>query len=442
MNKEVIIIGGGVAGLSAGIAAVQHDIRPIILERNRYLGGRVRSFHATDLQRTLDNGQHLISAAYHQTIAYLRTVGSLDKIHFQKKLQVDFVRQPEQQFLFQSCFLPSPLHFLLPLLIHKKLAKVKFGKLVEFVQKSRQVKPAQLRKMTVSEWLKFCGQENNLITLLYQPLTFSILNTPVEEASAYLLCRAMEDSFLHSFKGARLGIPKDWLGEIFVKPAEDFIQKHGGSIYRLNAVSKFIQEGDRISSVISNKQPFDSPWIINTTPPHALASVLRESGIRQLNQIQSDLTGFSYHPILTANIFLKEALPVRFPAAVLDSPIQWIFPHPRNDGQREEFGYALVTSAADELAAKPASDIISVVEKELARVLGVSGRIIDYKIIKEKRATIAQTPEALQWRQPPETAISNFFLAGDWTDTDLPATIEGAILSGRRALELVLKNMG
>lgn len=437
MNKEVIIIGGGVAGLSAGIAAVQHGIRPIILERNRYLGGRVRSFHPTDLQRTIDNGQHLISAAYLHTIAYLQTVGSLNKIHFQKKLQVNFIRQPEQQFLFQSHFLPAPFHFLLPLLLHKKLAAVSFGKIAEFVQKSRQVKPAQLRKMTVKEWLKFCGQENNLISLLYQPLTFSILNTPVEEASAYLLCRAMENSFLHSFKSARLGIPKDWLGEIFVKPAEEFILKHGGSIYRLTAVTKFVRKGEQISSVISSKQPFDSPWIINTTPPHALASVLRKSQIQQLEQIQSALTRFSYHPIVTVNIFLKEALPLRFPTAVLDSPIQWIFLHPRRDGQGDDFGYALVASAADELAAKPADEIISLVKKELQRIFGVSVQMIDYKIIKEKRATIAQTPAVLQLRQTPETPISNLLLAGDWSDTGLPATIEGAILSGRRALELI-----
>ncbi|MEJ2635857.1 MAG: hydroxysqualene dehydroxylase HpnE [Calditrichia bacterium] len=443
MNKEIIIIGGGLAGISAAIHAIQHGFRPIILEKNRELGGRVRSVYANDIHQTIDNGQHILSAAYDETIRMLKQTGSLHKVYFQKNFNIHFIKSQRRHFVFRTFALPSPLHFFIPLMLQKKFTGTNTAEYISFVRKNIGLKEAELRKMTVSQWLSFTGQSKNLRTLLWEPLTHSILNASMEEASAYLLQQAVNQSFLHSRKRAALGIPRDWLGNIFVTPAEKFISDKGGSIHRLCSLHKFISENGHINSIVTRKQQFYSPWIISTVPPYALKSVLEESQIQSLNRLTEKCGRFSYNPIITINIFLRAPINVQFPVAPVASPLQWIFPHPSQNSGKAGYGYALVISAANQWTIKNADQIIDMVKGELFRILGINlnnnHKLIKYKIIKEKRATVSQTPEFLKLRPAVETPIDNFFLAGDWVATGLPATIESAVKSGRMAVEAVVK---
>ena len=443
MDRDVIIIGGGLAGLSAAVQAIQHGFRPIILEKNKHLGGRVRSFYAPDIGREIDNGQHVLSAAYQETIRFIKTIGSEDQILYQKNFQTNFSKKDGTKLLFKTLSLPAPFHFFLPLIFSKNFTGVRLSGLWRFSWRNIGLSVKRIKQMTIKEWLEYTGQSTEVQKFLWQPLAYSILNTPVETGSAFLLKQAISKSFFHSRRNARLILPKSWLGDVFIAPAEKFLVKHGAEIHCLTTTEKIEFRDDRARKIVTSKGNFNAPWIISTVPPFALKEILENSGDVVIRNSITGLDKFEYNPIMTINIFLDRSIEADFPLAFIDSPLQWMFPHPHKAASQTDYGYALVISAANYWADKSREEIIDMVSVELLNHLGVrfetTHKLLKYKIIKEKRATIAQTPEFVRERPGTETGIPNFFLAGDWIDTGLPATIEGAMVSGRLAMESIIR---
>ena len=191
--------------------------------------------------------------------------------------------------------------------------------------------------------------------------------------------------------------------------------------------------------VFTTKRTFEVPWVISAVPPHALSTIISNSGLPELSLLQKNLGSFDYHPIITINIFCQKPLIFDFPLLLISSPIHWIFPHPRS-----ATSYAVVISAAEQWVDSGHQEIIEMVVKEFKYYLGIDlqkdNQLLAYKIVKEKRATIAQTPPSLAWRPATRTALRHFYLAGDWTATGLPATIEGAVLSGKKAVEVIVQD--
>ena len=441
MKDKILIIGGGVAGLSAAVNAIDQGLRPVIIEKNRYLGGRVRSFVAGDLQRNIDNGQHVLSSAYEKTRWLLQKIGSLDKVYFQKNFETHFVRTPSEHLYFRAAFLPPPFHFFFPLLRHQAFTQIQFKDFWNFWQQSRLLSPAGLKELTISQWLDKCGQGEKIRELLWKPLSLSILNTPPESGSALLLQQALQYSFIGSRKNSGLGIPRTWLSEIFADPAENYIRQAGGEIHLLDTVQTIKPLQNDSLQLITQKNSFEADQVIAAIPPFSLCEILENSPLPELNDLTAKLKKFDYHPIMTINIFCRQPLEFTFPISCVSSPVQWIFAHPQSG---DDHSYALVVSAADQWMERSREEVMEMVEAELLRLLGVDlqkeNQILCYKIIKEKRATIAQTPHSLTLRPETRTALKNFILAGDWTSTGLPATIEGAIRSGITAIDAILSN--
>lgn len=438
-SPEVIIAGGGVAGISAAIAALERGLKPLLLERTAQLGGRARSLYARDAGNPIDTGQHVLSAAYMETCQFLQKIGSLDKIDFQKRLRVDFRLHFRRNFRFRAWPLPAPLHFLLPLLLNSPLGKTDREFLFRQAWRTRQFSPAQLKKMTVREWLDAAGKAPFLEKLLWEPLTLATLNAPIEQASAFLLHQVLEKAFLGTSRRSGLGIPKTLLGDIFVAPAEEYIRKHGGEIRAGSTVKKVLIEDGRAAGVETRGgEILPTPYLILALPPHALTRLIGDSpGLA--SAFRQDFSQFCYSPIITANLWLKNPLPGDFPMALVDSPAQWIFRLPDTSGKSESFGYAVVISAAFELAERSSAEILELLRREFRHFFGKDIfqdlHLLAGKVVKEKSATILQTPGTLKLRPPCRTNLPNLFLAGDWIDTGLPATIESAVVSGKMAVE-------
>jgi squalene-associated FAD-dependent desaturase len=437
-RKEIIIIGGGVAGIAAAVAALEKGWKPVLLERTGQLGGRVRSLYAKDAGSFIDNGQHVLSASYAETRWLLSHIGSLDKVDFQKRLSVDFRLHRKRNFYFRSWPLPAPLHFLLPLLSRSPLAKTDRKFLYRWARITRQLSAGELKRITVREWLDLAGKAPFLEQLLWEPLTLATLNTPLKQASAFLLHRVLEEAFLGTSRNSGLGIPRAMLSDIFAAPAEKYIRDNGGEIQTLTAVKKLLSRGDRITEIETAKgERIKTPALILAIPPHALVHLMADSpGLAEY--FPHDFSRFRYAPIITINLWFKKPLPGQFPMALVDSPLQWIFKLPQTVAGEEKHGYTVVISAAFEMVEKSQQEILQIVEREFryffAESIFQNLQLLSAKIVKEKSATILQTPQSLKWRPSPRTAISNLFLAGDWIDTGLPATIESAVLSGKMSV--------
>ncbi len=196
---------------------------------------------------------------------------------------------------------------------------------------------------------------------------------------------------------------------------------------------RLLFDGQQLSHCeTASGETFSGAAFISAVPPQALSGVLQQSG-EQAASLLPRLEQFQYAPIITIYFRTRKALPASTPLAFINSPLQWMFELPDPGGHL----YSLVISAAVKEATLPRERLHALVCDELRRFWG-SRCLEDYgvgdiKIIKEKRATILQTPAAQRLRPPTRTAATNFFLAGDWIDTDLPATIESAVESARRA---------
>jgi squalene-associated FAD-dependent desaturase len=442
-NRNIVIIGGGVAGLSAAIYALDYGFTPLILEKNRYIGGRVRSFYAKDIEHIIDNGQHILATAYEETRSLLKKIGALEKVDFQTKFETRFLKSPKNDIHFRSASLPSPLHFFLPLLRHRNFTQISLKDFWHLFRYFVSPGAANLNEFTLTQWLEKYKQSREIKELLWHPLSLSILNTPPESASADLLLTAVRKSFLGPRKLAGLGIPKNWLSEIFAHPADQYLQMKGVEVELLSTVQKIVKSENQHFTVHTQKKTYDTSGIISTLPPFALKDILEGSSLPEMNQILEILPQFEYHAIMTINIWLTQELPGYFPASVVGSPIQWIFKHPQTEPGKMQYGYALVFSVADQWIELSREELITMVYRELVSLFGKSfndeSPISVYKIIKEKRATISQTPRMATIRPDSSTPLRDFKLAGDWTNTGLPATIEGAILSGRLAVKNMVK---
>ncbi|MBN2365267.1 MAG: FAD-dependent oxidoreductase [Calditrichaeota bacterium] len=439
MRNQVLIIGGGLSGLSAAIHAIGHGIKPVILEKNRHLGGRVRSLFSADIETIIDNGQHVLSAAYHETKNLLIKIGSIDQIYFQKNFEAAFARGINSQIYFRTVPLPSPWNFFVPLLKHRRFTGIPFRDFIHFVQKTRNPDSVLLEKMSVAEWLDYCSQGSAIRKLLWHPLCYSILNTPPQQGSAFLLFRAISASFLGPSSQSGLGIPLNWLSEIFAGPAQKYIEKFGGEIHHFTAVKRIKVEGSKIQKIVTNKSEFAAPHVIMAIPPFSLLALLENSPVNILNDIRQWMNQLKYHPIMTINFYLKEELPFQFPLLLISSPFHWIFPHPKMEQETKLAGYAAVISAAHYYNDYSRDEMINLLASELSKLSGANHEIVKFKIVTEKRATVSQDTVFLKKRPAFETEIENLFLAGDWVNTGLPATIEGAVLSGKLAVEAMLR---
>ena len=436
-DRQVVIIGGGVAGISAAVHAIENGWQPLVLEATPHPGGRARSFFAKDISHTIDNGQHVLSAAYHETIWLLKKLGSIDGVHFQPALEIYFQLNNQRKFAFRSSRLPAPFHFLLPLVRHAPLTGADWRFLRRFGWQWLKTSAEDLRGATVREWLDSIGNAPFLEKLLWEPITLATLNTPVHKASAFLLHQTLKLAFLGNAKTCGLGIPKTGLSELFAKPFAEYLAKNGGALRSGTIVRKIVAENGRISALETHRgEQIEAKTVISAIPPHALSRIL-ESSPEARNKLSLSLDKFEYSPIITVYLWLRKPIPTQFPAALVDSPVQWIFELPAT-GDADLHGYSLVISAAFDLANADDSAILEQVNSEFRHYflkdLQSDFGLAAHKIIREKRATFLQTPESLRHRPMTETGIANFFLSGDWIDTELPATIESAVVSGKMAI--------
>ena len=389
-DDRVAVIGGGLAGLSSAIALHAKGYRVTLFEAAGHAGGRCRSFFDSFLERNIDNGAHLMLAGNHEISTYVQTIGSTDTL---------------QRYPPVYCFFDKA---------HKRLRRFHLGpggfplSLIKDAFRLFRATP----QTTVADCL---GNSRNF-PLLWDPLCVSILNTPSCDASASLVRHVLWLIIKGGKSAASPSLPRGSLGTSLIEPALRFLERSGVPIHfhaRLRRLEE-VTEGMRLH--------FDDA--AHTTDRVVLALPHREA-----RRLLPELPDLSTHVIVNAHFRL--ASPPSFP---LSSPFlgmtggtaHWLF---WRDGV-----LSVTVSAADDLALQSNEAIAALLWDDCREALGLEESTMPpVRILRERQATIAHTPQTLTRRPEPGHYRGNLFLAGDWTDTGLPCTIEGALLSGKKA---------
>ena len=466
MDKlSVIIIGGGLSGLSAAIELCAHGQKVLLLEQHRYCGGRAYSFINAAAGDTVDNGQHLMMGCYHATRRYMRIIGTEYLTFLQPSLCIEFLHPSKRSLRLACPPLPAPLHLLGGLMrfqgipLKNRLEMLKVAKQLFYTSLSKE---QELDKLNVEEWFVKLGQSDLSRKFLWDVITIGALNNHPKNVSALMLFRILRAAFSGKRENSSILLPRVGLSDMLVNPAVEFIQRSGGEVLFGTEVSKVHFEDKKIISVSTQDgKEYRAQVFLSAVPWFGFERMLSNSGIRSEMVIRTpsgqlyDPDWFKASPIISIHLWLNRIIMDEEFAALIDTRVQWIFNKnsktmkPLSHGavkkqeteEKTRQQLSLVISGAQEFVDMSKEELIAIAMEDLKRILpkAKDANIVHSVVIKEKHATFSPSPGLEAKRPLPVTTIPNLFLAGDWTNTGFPATIEGAVLSGKKASELILK---
>jgi squalene-associated FAD-dependent desaturase len=440
-SPDVLIIGGGVAGLAAAVDCSSRGLSVLVVEQKPRLGGRTYSFLHQETGDEVDNGQHLMMGCYHSTLKFLRLIDRLDRVEIQKNLSITFRRTNHGSSTLSAVNLPAPFNVLVGLLrlniltLSERLSLLRVG--LELIIKNPDTNK-HLQSITVAQWLNETKQPSANKKYLWNIIAIGALNDVPEKISAALFVKVLKSAFFGKRKNSSIMIPKSGLSTVLVEGAEKHIVTNGGTILTNTSVKRIEIKNSTIQSV-----ELDSGAVVN---PKTIISAIPYFDIPKIfenpeNIGLHNLDKFISSPILSIHLWFDVHFIQEEFAALIDSPIHWVFNKSKIYGREHKrlMYLALVISGAHDLINTEKEQLVQMAHKELQRFYPASAvaAIVHSLIIKEKRATFSPMVGMEQHRPSHETSIKNLFLAGDWTNTKLPATIEGAIQSGFACSALV-----
>ncbi len=424
-GARVAVIGAGWAGLAAAVTLMDRGVRPVVYEAARQPGGRARQ--VTLDGKALDNGQHILIGAYHETLRMMRRVGADPA---QLLLRLPLRLSMNDGFEFRRARLPAPLDTLYALLTARGLTLAERVRATRFGVHLRRIGFRLEADQPLAQFLAAHGQHGPLRDALWGPLCVAALNTPVGEASTQVFLNVLRDTLDGGPDAADLLLPRATLGALFPEPAMRHLERHGSGIRLGQAVSALTPEARGVNV---DGEVFDAA-IVATAPQHAARLLTAEcAATRTL------IEALDYQPIYTC--YLQYGPGVRLRETMIgfrSGPLQWAFDRGALDGH--DGLIATVISARGGHEGLPNDALAAAVSTALQPSLGHPGAPQWSRVIAEKRATFACRPGLP--RPDNATAAERIFLAGDYTQSDYPGTLETAIRSGMRAAALAAQRLG
>lgn len=434
MNKQVIVIGGGMAGLAAASTLASRGIKVILLEAASQLGGRARSvaieYNSQVVQ--LDNGQHIMLGAYSETLKLLAHIGVQEHNAFLRtSLKLDIRDKQQTAFkLSAPAFLPAPFDQLFGFLFCNGLSLVERFSVVKCMLKLKNSKYKLPLDQPLADFLHNHRQSANVIRLLWEPLCLAALNTPIKTASSKVFLNVLRDTFANKHSADFL-LPKHDLSQLFGLPIERYLNQNGATI-QLNQRVKNIKIKKDGYIVVTKTAEIEASHVIIALSPARLDNVV--GVLPKLDASTKQAKQLSYQPIYT--IYLQYAATATLGAPMLgltNTIAQWVFDRGILCGQN---GLMAVIISAEGEHQKDTQDALALkVAQELRDAFPQLAKPLWHKVIAEKRATFSCTVNLP--RPAHVTPYPNLYLAGDYTYADYPATIEGAVRSGVACADLV-----
>jgi squalene-associated FAD-dependent desaturase len=438
MPEQVLIVGGGLAGLAAAEALAPRGFDVKVVEARGRLGGRAGSFQDGATGQLIDACQHVSMGCCTNLADFCRHVGIDHLLEPQPTL---YFMTPDRRITrFGSDRVPAPLHLARSFLRAHYLTLGEKFRIALALRRLERMSPDD--DPPFLDWLKQQGQSERMISRFWGLVLTSALNESTERIGLRYARKVFVDGFFRHRRGFDVEVPRVPLARLYGEELQNWLSRHGVQLELQTAVRNLQIEGDRMAGLVLRQgERYQADWYIATIPFDRLLNILPAEQIeahdcfRNLKQLETS-------PITSVHLWYK--LPVtNLPHIVLiDCLSQWVFN--RGEIAPGEHYLQVVVSASREIRELGHEEIERRIRAELSKLLpGASeDAIIRSRVITEHSATFSAVPGVDRWRPGQETPIRNLFLAGDWTATGWPATMEGAVRSGRLVAQALLKRKG
>jgi squalene-associated FAD-dependent desaturase len=436
---RVAVVGGGLAGLAAALECADSGAEVTLLEARSRLGGATFSVWRKD--HWIDNGQHVFMRVCSAYLGFLDRIGSAGLVSIQPSLRVPILCEGRRPALIaRSSILPVPFHLLATLLRYRPLAPGERLAVVRAASSLRRLDPNDpaLDELSFAEWLEVRGQSERASSGLWELIVLATLNLPLDEVSLAAAVKVLRTALLDSRSGGDIGMATVPLQELHGEAAARALGRAGVHVSLSSPVRAIGRVGEGLRVELDGRS-IETDAVICAVPHHVVAALVPDEAVDR-----GALERLGTSPIINLHLHYDRAV-LRMPlAAALDSPVQWLFDaSARSKVERGQL-LTLSISAARSVIRAPLREIHGRYLPALERLLPEArkAKLLDLAVSREPRATFRVAPGSAKLRPPQRTAVEGLYLAGAWTDTGWPATMEGAVRSGLAAARAALDDLG
>ncbi|NIJ12353.1 squalene-associated FAD-dependent desaturase [Saccharomonospora amisosensis] len=434
MSPHVVVVGGGLAGLTAACDLADAGLRVTLLESRARLGGATFSFRRDGV--AVDNGQHVVLRCCTEYRSLLRRLGTADGIAMQDRFRMPILTRDGGTTELARTAAPAPLHLATGIARYAALSVADRFRVLRAAVALRGLDPTDpaLDEQTFGDWLARHGQNDATLGALWNLIAVAALNCDAAEASLALAAMVFRTALLDRADAADIGVPRLPLEDLHVRPAEKYLLDRDAQVRTRSAVRAVECDHGRFRLRLDSEE-LAADAVVVAVPPDAAARVCPPRAGLSARQA----SGLGAAPIVNVHVVYERPVTELPFAATVASPVQWIFDRTEVAGVASGQYLTISLSAAHTWLDTPMPKLREVFLAELARLLPAAATTPHTKffVTRERRATFRQGPGSGRLRPPAATGIRGLALAGSWTATGWPDTMEGAVRSGHRAADLV-----
>lgn len=429
---RILVLGGGLAGLATAAALGSAGHKVDLYEARGFLGGRATSYAAPAIEgtpaETIDNCQHILLKCCVHLLDFYERLGVRDRIQFFDEFY--FLEPGGRMSRLRAGLLPSPLHFtgsFLRLSCLNLRDKIALGRAILALKRQRKTRQ-DLDRISMMDWLTEQRQPPQVIERFWRQILVSAINEELDQMAASHGFQVFWLGFLASADAYEMGVPAVPLGELY--GSSGWQNLPNVTLHLRAPIERVCVEGDRVAGVHVHGQSIQADYYISALPFEKLGPLLPSLNL--------PLAEFQHSPITGIHLWFDRPVTDLPHGTLLDRTMQWFF----NKGEGRYL--QIVVSASRNLTPMSRKEIIDLAVRELGEFLPAvhTAKLEKAHVVKEVRATFSARPGLEAYRPLPQTSLTNFFLAGDWTKTGWPSTMEGAVRSGYLAAEAICQATG